>query len=144
MNVFAFTGNLGRDSELQTTASGTSLLSFSVAVTSGWGDKKRTTWVKVISFRSGTEALAQMLKKGSRVGVHGELTLAEWTDKEGNSRSTLEVVAQTIDLLDPKGSNAENFRREYNEQYAGGGSQQPGKPNFSDSSGDDLDEDIPF
>ena len=131
MNVFAFTGNLGRDSELQTTASGTSLLSFSVAVTSGWGDKKRTTWVKVISFRSGTEALAQMLKKGSRVGVHGELTLAEWTDKEGNSRFTLEVVAQSIDLLDPKGSNA-------------GGSQQPRNPNFSDSSGDDFDEDIPF
>ena len=131
MNVFAFTGNLGRDSELQTTKSGKPLLSFSVAVTSGWGQNKRTTWVKVISFRSGTEALAQMLKKGSRVGVHGELTLAEWTDKEGNSRSTLEVVAQTIDLLDPKGSNA-------------GGSQQPGKPNFSDSSGDDFDEDIPF
>jgi single-strand DNA-binding protein len=66
LNVFTFTGNLGRDSEKRYTNNGDPILSFSVGVTSGYGDKKVTTWVNCNLWGKRAESLHEHLRKGSQ------------------------------------------------------------------------------
>lgn len=100
MNIFTFTGNLGKDCEVKTTQSGMSVCSFSVAVTSGYGDKKKTTWVACALFGKRAEGgLPQYLKKGASVGVSGEATLDEWQGNDGTIQKMLKVNVDKLDLL---------------------------------------------
>lgn len=100
MNVWSITGNIGGDCEVRYSQSGQPIASFSVAVSSGYGEKKKTTWVKCLMFGKRAESgLVQYLTKGQMVGVTGETSLNEWTDKDGNKRSSLELVVATVDLL---------------------------------------------
>mgnify|MGYP003673963357 FL=1 len=100
MNIFTFTGNLGKDSEVKKTQSGMSVCSFSVAVTSGYGDKKKTTWVACALFGKRAEGgLPQYLKKGASVGVSGEATLDEWQGNDGTIQKMLKVNVDKLDLL---------------------------------------------
>lgn len=80
MNLFAFTGNLGRDCRTGN-AGGTAVCNFSVAVTEGYGDKKKTHWVECTLWGKQAEALAPYLLKGQQVAVAGEFGMKEATDK---------------------------------------------------------------
>jgi single-strand DNA-binding protein len=101
MNLFAFSGNIGRDCEVRTTQSGASVASFSVAVNSGYGDKKKTTWVRCLLFGKRAEGgLIQYLTKGTQVEVTGELSVSEWSDKtSGENKYQVEVVVSTVGLI---------------------------------------------
>ncbi len=87
INQMVFTGNCGADMEIRHTPKGVAIGTVNVAVTSGWGDNKKTTWVKCTMFKERAERLAQYLTKGTPVTVAGEFQMDEWTDKEGNARS---------------------------------------------------------
>ena len=77
-----------------------SVCSFSVAVTSGYGDKKKTTWVACALFGKRAEGgLPQYLKKGASVGVSGEATLDEWQGNDGTIQKMLKVNVDKLDLL---------------------------------------------
>ena len=65
------TGNLGRDSELKFTPSGTAILTFSVPDKIYANGESKTQWVRVTSFGKQAERLAEYLKKGSGVSVKG-------------------------------------------------------------------------
>jgi len=80
VNSWNFTGRLGRDAELKT-PNGKPLLSFAVAVESGWGDNKKTTWVECTLFGKRAESLADHLLKGSTVGISGEHGVREYNGK---------------------------------------------------------------
>lgn len=99
MNVWAFTGNLGRDAETRYTPGGDAIVSFSVGVKSGFGDKATTTWARCAMFGKRGQAVADYLKKGQLVGVSGEVSLREWDDKDGAKRSSLEVRVNDLTLL---------------------------------------------
>jgi single-strand DNA-binding protein len=106
MNLFVFTGNLGQDCERKALVSGTSVCSFSVAVKSGYGDKEKTTWVKCSMFGKKAEGkLPDYLTKGAKVAITGELSLDEWKDKQGATKSTLSVAVSTIDLIGSRPAN---------------------------------------
>jgi single-strand DNA-binding protein len=102
MNNWAFTGNLGRDAESRFTASGDLVVSFSVAVKSGFGDKALTSWVNCNLWGKRGEALASYLKKGTLVGITGEASLREWTDKDQQKRVSLDVRVNDLTLLGGK------------------------------------------
>ena len=91
MNVWTFTGNLGRDADARYLPDGTSVVSFSAAVKSGYGDKAATTWPKCTIFGKRGESLQQYLIKGVQVAVAGEVSLREWQDKDGMDRYTTEI-----------------------------------------------------
>ena len=100
MNVFTFSGNLGKDAEVRHLQSGTAVCSFSVAVRSGYGDNEKTTWVRCALFGKRAEGgLVQYLKKGVQVVVSGELSLNEYQTGSGESRSSIEVRVNEIDLM---------------------------------------------
>jgi len=99
MNVFTFSGNLGRDAEHRYTAGGDSAVSFSVAVKSGFGDKAVTSWIKCNLWGKRGESVMPYLKKGQLVGVSGEFSAREWQDKEGQTKISNEVRVNDVQLL---------------------------------------------
>ena len=103
MNLMTFTGNLGRDVEVRHTASGTAIASFSVPIKSGYGDNEKTSWVRCAIIGKRAEGgLIQYLKKGQLVGISGELSVNTYTNKDGEEKTSVEVLVKEVDLL---GSN---------------------------------------
>lgn len=135
MNVFTFTGNLGKDAEQRYTPDNNSVVSFSVAVKSGFGQKEKTSWVKCSIWGKRGEGVFPYLKKGSLVGVSGEFVLADWTDKDGATRVSAEVRVNEVTLLGGKPSDNRVAEKPANEQSRQGASR---------ATAGDFEDDIPF
>lgn len=99
MNIFTATGNLGRDAEQRFSTAGNSIVSFSLPVKSGYGDKEATSWLKCTVFGKQGESVLPYLKKGQLVGISGEFVASEYTDKDGNKKTSNEIKVQTLKLL---------------------------------------------
>ena len=107
MNIWNFTGNLGNAAEQRLTSGGDSVVSFSVAVKSGYGDKAQTTWVNCAMFGKRGEAVLKYLTKGQLVGVSGEATLRKYTRKDGVEGVSLDVRVNDLTLLGGKADRPE-------------------------------------
>lgn len=107
MNVWNFTGNLGFDADQKYVQSGESVVSFSVAVKAGYGDKATTTWARCTLWGKRGEGVAQYLTKGQLVGISGEVALREYEKKDGSGKGqSLEVRVNDLTLLGNKRSDA--------------------------------------
>ena len=99
MNIFNCTARLGKDAEVRRTQSGMAVCSFTGAVDSGYGDKKKTTWVNFVLFGKRAEGnLPQYLVKGAQIAVSGELSMDEW-EKDGQKNKMLKCAVQSLDLI---------------------------------------------
>ena len=110
-------GNLGRDTEMRYTPSGTPVTSFNVATNrkytgSDGTQVKETTWFRVSVFGKQAESCAQYLKKGSSVLVEGRLNPDPQTGgprifqrQDGTSGSSFEVTANTVRFLTGRGES---------------------------------------
>jgi len=106
MNMYNFTGRLGRDSETRFTQSGTAICSFTVAVDYGFGDNKGTNWIRCSLFGKRAESkLPQYLVKGTQVAISGELRVREYDDKDGVRRTSVDVSVDELDLIGGKSDN---------------------------------------
>jgi single-strand DNA-binding protein len=99
--VITLVGRLGADPDLKFSAAGKGVARLRV-VTSGrrmvdgkWQDVD-TTWWSVVAFAPMAEPVVESLSKGSAVIVVGKAKESEWTDKDGNVRKSVEVVADAI------------------------------------------------
>lgn len=124
MNSWNLTGNLGNDCEQRYTQSGDSVVSFSVGVKSGFGDKASTTWAKCAMFGKRGEAVAPYLKKGTLVGVVGEVNNREYQDKEGQKRYSLDVRVNDLTLLGGKQSGDSSTSEKPQQRNAQGAPKQ--------------------
>lgn len=142
MNVWNFTGNLGKDSEVLSLPSGGVMCKFSVAVTSGYGDKKKTTWANCGMFGKQAEgALPSYLTQGASVAVTGEVTLEEWKGQDGTTQKSLKVNVLKIDLLgSSQGKNAPASRGATTHQNNAARQQ----PQQQAPAAEDWDSEIPF
>ena len=103
MNLGIFTGHLGRDSEIRVTQTGKTCCTFSIAVKCGYGDKATTMWVRCNLWGKRAEGgLPAYLVKGQQVCVSGELSLNEYTTQAGETRTTLELNVDNVDLVGAK------------------------------------------
>jgi len=98
MNTITISGNVGRDPELKYSASGTAVVKFSVADTTGKDDNKKTVWHDVVVFKEQAEHVAASVKKGSRVIVTGRLDKSEYTGKDGVKKQRVEVIADDVSI----------------------------------------------
>lgn len=106
INRVAISGNLTRDPEVRVTQSGSSILTFGMAVndrrrngqTGEWEDY--ANFVDCVLFGSRAEWLARDLHKGKKVFVEGRLSYSSW-ERDGQRRSKLEVVINDIDYDRP-------------------------------------------
>jgi len=96
-------GGLGRDCEKRTTQSGTTVVTFSLPVESGWGDNKHTSWLRCTLFGKRAEGdLAKYLVKGQQVAVSGELKVNQYTNKEGVEKTSVDLIVDDIALIGAK------------------------------------------
>ena len=126
MNNWNFTGNIGRDAEQRHTAGGDSVVSFSVGVKAGYGDKASTVWANCTLFGKRGESLVPYLLKGQLVGVSGEVAMREWQDKEGQKRTSLDIRVNDVTLLGKRDDKPQ--------------AEKPAKP----ASNGDFADDVPF
>ena len=102
MNVLTFSGNLGGDAEARATKNGTHVTQFSVAMNSGYGDHKKTSWVRCAMFGKRGESVAPYLLKGQQVVVSGEAQLNSWVNKDGVEKTSLECNVNDVTLVGNK------------------------------------------
>lgn len=98
MNLLIISGRLGQDADTRYTQAGKAVCSFSVAVDSGWGDNKSTSWFRCALFGKRAEGgLVPYLTKGTFVTVTGEVSLDEYEAK-GEKRASLKVFVKDVEL----------------------------------------------
>ena len=136
MNNWNFTGNLGKNAELKTTQAGKNVCTFSVAVTSGYGDNQKTTWANCAIFGKRAEGkLPQYLVQGQKVAISGEPTLETWDKPDGTKGTALKVMVNSLDLIGEKKAETQP-----QQQYQ----QAPQQAPQQGQAFEDFDEDIPF
>ena len=142
LNHIVIMGRLTRDPELRRTGSGLAVASFSVAVDRDWPNKetgeKDTDFINCVAWRQTGEFVSKYFAKGSMIVVSGRLQIRPWTDKDGNKRTTAEVVADSVYFGESKKDKDE---RNNNTTYNYGGYIMP-TSDWDVMS--DYDEQLPF
>ena len=124
LNHIVIMGRLARDPELRHTQSGTPVATFRLAVDRDFKDKntgeRQTDWIDVVAWRGTGEFVSRYFSRGRMAGVEGRLQMREWTDKEGNRRTTAEVVADSVYFGDSKRDGDGQGSYSGNNGYGGG------------------------
>lgn len=105
LNRVILVGRLVADAELRKTNSGMSVASFDLAVDNAMSNpdgSKATCFIAVTCWDGLAENVAKFTSKGKLVGVDGKLNQRKFTDKNGNNRNVIEVVADSIKFLESK------------------------------------------
>lgn len=99
MSTTSLTGRVGNVDPVRKTQSGKSVLGFSVADNYGFGENKKTQWVKCSLWGDRAEKLAPFIAKGNLVEVIGQLFSETWTDsKTSEARASLKMNVNDIKL----------------------------------------------
>lgn len=107
LNKIMLIGNLGRDPEMNYTPSGTAVTKFSLAVSrnskSSTGERQEETeWFNIVAWQQLAETCNTYLRKGMKVYIEGRLSQRKYTDRDGNQRTAVEVIANNMEMLTPK------------------------------------------
>jgi len=159
VNKVILVGRLGRDPETRYTGGGQAVANFSLATDESYKDKngerqKRTEWHRITAWGKLAEICQQYLKKGTMVYIEGRIQSREWQDKEGQKRTSFDIVANTMKMLSSRaegaaagggggtaarsgGEDFETHAAPADDSYGGSGAQASAGPEISD-------EDIPF
>lgn len=104
MNTINLIGNICNDLELKSTQSGKTVLNFNLAVKRPFS-KETTDFIPMVAWGQNAEFLSKYGRKGSKVAVSGTLTTRKYQDKDGNNRTTYEVVCDSVELVGGKPDN---------------------------------------
>lgn len=112
INRVVLVGRLTRDIEIKKTQSNLSVANFSVAVDNRTKDdqgNKTTSFINCIAWRQSAEYLAKYSHKGSLVGIEGRLQQRSYVRKDGTNANVLEVVVDSVTLLESKGQSESRY-----------------------------------
>lgn len=110
LNKVMLIGNVGKDPEVRHLESGTVTASFTLATTERYKDKmgdnkENTEWHNIVCWRGLADLAEKYIRKGTSLYVEGKIRTRSWTDRDGNTRYTTEIQADSIQLLGKKGDN---------------------------------------
>ncbi len=117
LNRVQIIGNLTRDPELRYTPNGTAVCSFSVATNRSWttdtGEKREEAeFHRVVAWNKLAEICSQFLLKGRKVYIEGRLSTRSWNSQDGTPRSTTEIIASDMIILDSRRTEEEKLEGE--------------------------------
>jgi single-strand DNA-binding protein len=109
VNKAILVGRLGRDPESRYTSGGQAVCNFTLATDETYRDRagerqKRTEWHRIVLWGKLAEIAQQYLKKGMMVYIEGRIQTRQWDDRDGNKRTTTEIVANVMRMLTPRGA----------------------------------------
>lgn len=111
VNNVVIMGRMVRDPELRQLDNGTSVTSFSVAVDRNYVDKttneRQADFLNVVAWRQTADFVCKYFHQGDMIALEGSLQSRKYTDKDGNNRTAIEIVANNISFCGGKnGGNA--------------------------------------
>lgn len=107
LNEVILMGRLTRDPEMRYTQSNLPVCSFQIAVDRDYNSKngeKQTDFLPIVAWRNNADFVHNFFAKGQLIVVIGTLTSRRYQDKDGNSRTTYEVVADRLQFGETKKS----------------------------------------
>lgn len=174
INRVVLVGRLTKDPELKYTQSGIAVTRFTLAVNRTFANQqgqREADFINCVTWRKQAENTANYLRKGSLAGIEGRIQTSSFDGKDGNRVFMTEVVADSVQFLEPRSATAErgndNFAPSYQQQGQGGPSQgnyqqqstyqsnqQPNQQNYTNMNDDPFlssdgnievtDDDLPF
>jgi single-strand DNA-binding protein len=145
LNVAVLMGRLTKDPELRQTPNGVSVTTFTIAVDRDYtpkGQERQADFIDIVAWRNTAEFVCKYFRRGQLVAIQGSIQTRTYTDRYGNNRKAVEVVADNVHFAEPK--------REGNSQN-GNNCTYPTQGKTPDSNADSgdfeempPDEDLPF
>lgn len=134
LNCAIIMGRLTATPELRTTANGIAVTSFCVAVDRNYvkeGEERQADFINVVAWRGTAEFVCKCFTKGQMIGVKGSIQTRNYEDKEGNRRTAVEIIANSISFCgDKKKETSENS--------------EPASQGFTELPADIDDDGLPF
>ena len=155
INRVVLVGRLTRDPDMRVSQSNVAVTNFNLAVNRPFTDangERGADFINCVTFRKQAENVNQYVKKGSLVGIDGRVQTRNYENKDGVRVYVTEVVCDSVQFLEPKGSNnasdgdkSNSYTNAYNNKQnatAGAYEENP----FKNSKGpvDINDDDLPF
>lgn len=116
INSVVLVGRLTKDPELKYTQSGIAVTRFTLAVNRPFSNQqgqREADFVNCVTWRKQAENTANFLRKGSLAGIEGRIQTSNFEGKDGNRVFMTEVVADSVQFLEPRSANAERSGGEY-------------------------------
>lgn len=105
LNSAVMMGRLTKDPELRYTTNNTAVLYFTVAVDRTYsksGEERQTDFIDVVAWSKTAEFVDRYFGKGQKIIVEGSLQTRTYTDKNGNKRKAVELVARQVHFAESK------------------------------------------
>ena len=112
LNKVVLAGRITADPELKQTATGVSVLSFTIAVNRGYVSKaneqgeRQADFITVVAWRNTAEFISKYFRKGSAICVTGSIQTRSWQDQQGQKRYATEIVADEAMFVESRGEGA--------------------------------------
>ncbi len=146
INTVALMGRLTYDPELKSTPSGVSVIRFQVACDRNYqrsGEDRQADFIDCVAWRQTAEFISRYFRKGSMIAVEGSIQTSNYTDRDGNKRKQVEVVANNVSFCGSKAESGTDFQNREFTQAA---------PSYSNADNSDFEEivdsesedDLPF
>jgi len=126
VNRVLLIGRLGKDPDVRYTPDGMMVTNFTMATDEQRKDKngqkiQRTEWHRIVAFGKLAEICSNYLSKGKLIFIEGRIQTKTWEDKDGNKRTTTEIIANNMQMLDSKGMTKSQDATDDNQfqQYSG-------------------------
>ena len=107
MNKLTIIGNLTRDPVHKSTKDGVGLCEFTIAVNRRQGENQTADYFSVTAWRGLGDICQKYLAKGRKAAVVGPVSVNVYTGSDGKPRATMEVTAEDVEFLTPRGENGE-------------------------------------
>ena len=147
VNKVILIGFLGEAPELKFSSQGKPIGTFSLAVNERWkgpegARRERVEWFQIDCFGRLAEVCGHYLVKGRHVYIEGRLQTRKWAGREGEKRTTIEVVANQMQILDraPKNGNGAKAVESSKAAEPANESDNP----FNEARGESAEQDMPF
>ena len=148
LNKVVLCGRLTSDPELKTTATGISVVSFTLAVnrpyrnTEANANQPSADFISVVAWRQRAEFIARYFKKGSSLCVTGSIQTRSWQDQQGQKRYATEVIADEVNFCGDNRNGAAAPQGDMMDQgFVANTQQAPASVGFAPV---DTDDDLPF
>jgi len=106
LNHITLMGRLVADPELRRTGSGVAVATFRIAVDRDYapkdGGERKADFITCVAWRQTGEFISKYFTKGRMIVVDGRLEMRDWTDRDGNKRTTAEVIVENAYFGDSK------------------------------------------
>lgn len=137
MNKCYFTGHTTRDIELRYTQTNTAYGKFSLAVTTGHGENRKTHFFNMTAWGKTAETMSKYVTKGTKIMVECEANQNQYKDKNGNNVNTVDFRVESFEFCESK--NAQQESRQ----------ERPQQMSMTDSDGfmqipEGIDPELPF